>query len=129
MEESYEDIARVVGGVDGLRFAINRGANHDVRIGERFLIFRLGDRIIDPDTGEDLGLLEIVLGRARVTHVQQKMSTLESTEERTIPGKVRKIVRQDRAWILGSGNEEIEEGRETKRIPIAVQVGDMARPV
>ena len=77
--------------------------------------------------------LEIVRGRARVVHVQEMISTLESADEETIPGKMRRIKRERyEGWLSFAGGpreEEIEEGAYTMKKNIAVELGDMARPV
>ena len=133
MESSYKDIAKVAGVVDGLKFVINRGSKHGVENSQNFLIFHLGDVITDPDSGEELGSLELVRGRARVVHVQEQISTLESIEKKTTPGKVRKIKRGTRghwlAQLAGPSEEEIEEGSETHIVGLNVEIGDMARPI
>lgn len=51
-----------------------------IQLGKVFLVVGLGETIIDPDTKESLGELEIVRGRARVSHVQEKIATLVSAE-------------------------------------------------
>ena len=130
MSDEYTDTAKVAEVIDGYKFVINKGSTDEVQVGENFLIFRLGETISDPDTGEHLGALEIVVGRAKVVHVQARISTLESNEKKTIPGKTRTIRRQS-SWPSFSGprEEEIEEGAKTRRMTIDVQVGDMARPI
>ncbi|MCQ9473596.1 hypothetical protein NRB15_24970 [Pseudomonas alliivorans] len=72
-------IGKVVGIVDEKTVIVNVGEG-TVEVGQTFLIVSLGPVIKDPDTDEDLEQLEIVRGRARVTHVQQKISTLTSVE-------------------------------------------------
>ena len=133
MEAQYENAARVAHVLDMYTFIINRRSKDGVQIGQNFLIFRLGDRIMDPKSGEDLGVLELVRGRARVTHVQDQMSTLETTDVETIPGKVKKFRRNSMTGLMaftGAAREEvIEEGSETKKVNTGVQIGDMARPI
>lgn len=133
MEEKYDDLAKVAQKMDKYTFVINRGSDDGISINDRFLIFGLGDNVADPDTGEDLGALEIVKGRALVTHVQEKISTLESSESRKIPGTIRKIRREPGpglfAFTQGPREEEIEEGPEVRRQAIDVKVGDLAKPI
>lgn len=64
------------------RLVINRGSRHGVKVGDRFLVFGYGPDLKDPDTGENLGRLEIVRGRGQVVHVQDDMATLKSLERR-----------------------------------------------
>ena len=133
MENLYSNLAKVAQRIDGYKFVINRGSAHGINVGDQFLVFCLGDNISDPDTGEDLGALEIVKGRARVAHVQEKISTLESSEKETIPGTIRKVRRKPGycllALAIGPREEEIEEGTEVRRRTISVEVGDMVRPI
>ncbi len=127
----YSELPKVVYVPDKRSFVINRGSEAGVKQHQNYLIFRLGERISDPTTGEDLGMLEIVVGRARTVHVQEKMATLESTMTKTVPGNIRKISRRG-GGILTMGlpvHEEIEEGKEVESVPIDAQVGDYARPV
>lgn len=70
--------AKVVKLIDDERVVINRGSNDDVREGQRFLIYKLGDEIFDPATKDSLGILEILVGKARVEYVQLNMATLIS---------------------------------------------------
>ena len=133
MEEKYENSARVVHVLDMYTFVLNRGSKNGVRVGQNFLVFRLGDRISDPKSGEDLGVLERVRGRARVTHVQDQMSTLETTDVEKIPGTIKKIKRNSMTGLMavtgGAREEVIEEGSTTEKIDIGVEIGDMARPI
>lgn len=130
MDEKYKELAQVVAIVDEYKIAINRGAEHGVKLGANFLIFGLGNRLTDPQTGEDLGILEVVRGRAKVVHVQEKLATLESSEVTQIPGTVRKFKRDSwSALLAGAGIEEIEEGAKSRMAEIAAKVGDIARPI
>ena len=54
-------------------FVVNRGGS-TVQAGDLFEVFATGPPIIDPDTGESLGSLEIAVGVAQVTEVKPKYS-------------------------------------------------------
>ena len=57
--------------INEYKVVINRGIKHDIRLGQRFLIYKLSDEeIIDPITKEPLGYLEIVKGTGKVIHLQ-----------------------------------------------------------
>lgn len=131
MEEQDKKLAKVAKVIDDFSFIINRGSVHDVEIGNKYLIFYFGENIVDPDTREDLGALEIVRGRAQVVHVQERIATLESIEKETIPGRIRKISRGSRSRISpyfgGSREEVIEEGTKTRRTAVDAEIGDFAR--
>ncbi|PIC72515.1 hypothetical protein [Sporosarcina sp. P17b] len=59
---------------------INKGSEHGIRIDQTFLLYEIGEEIFDPDTKESLGKVEIVKGTGKVTHVQDKISTVTSDE-------------------------------------------------
>jgi hypothetical protein len=127
MDEKYKGLPKVVAVLDGYRFVINRGSENGVKAGANYLVFGLGGMLKDPDTSDDLGQLELVRGRAKVIHLQEKMATLESTEKTYVPGKVRKIKRD--LFSLTGQTEEIEEGAETYKAEIEARPGDFARPI
>src|SRR5262245_55255371 len=130
MDDKYKSMAKVVSKIDDYKFVINRGVEHGVKLGANYLVFGLGDHLRDPDTGEDLGVLEIVRGRAKVTHVQEKLATLESTEVVITPGTTRKVKRSSRsmfAMLDVPTEEEIEEGAQRHIAEIEVHPGDIAK--
>lgn len=133
MSDPYDGMAKVVKKINDYKFAINRGSQHGVKVGDNYLVFRLGENISDPDTGEDLGVLEIVIGRAKVTHTQDRLATLESSETKKIAGTTRRIKREGGIGLIAMMNaptvEEIEEGAETYQSEIEVKPGDIARQV
>jgi hypothetical protein len=116
-----------------LEVVINRGSRQGVKVGDGFLIFGTGPHIADPDTGEDLGALELVRGRGKVVPVQEHLATIRSTERRrTRPAK--RITRQP-GWSTGiagvSGSVVTEEELSPEEeVPFeAVQLGDLAKPI
>jgi len=113
---------------------INWGSDHGVKVGDRFLVFGYGPRIIDPESGEDLGVLEVVRGRGIVTHVQDRIATVRSTERGRRRGATRRVVRQSATGPLsigfGTGGlvEEEIPGDEDRPFSNA-QKGDLAKPI
>lgn len=131
MTEDYRSMPKVVKVIDPFRIAINRGEDDGVKKGAVYLIFGIGERISDPDTGDDLGLLELVRGKAKVTHVQKRLATLESIEYEITPPRTKKIKRL--GGVMSYLNnlpavEEIVEGEERDQAPLNASVGDVARP-
>ena len=57
-------------------FVVNRGGN-TVRENDLFEVFALGDVLVDPDTGESLGRMEVTAGIARIMSVKPKFSLAE----------------------------------------------------
>jgi hypothetical protein len=97
---------------------INRGWIHDVKVGQRMLIYRTGDQEIkDPESGESLGYLELVKGTGQVIHVQEKFCTVES-DQRNSPRRIRSP---------GGLGAEIVEG---EALPFDdPEVGDWVKPI
>ncbi len=111
---------------------INKGGNSSITIGDKFLIVGIGKELFDPDTKESLGYLEIVKGKAIVTHVQPKMSTIESINyKREIPIKTVEETVGGLAIMLAAGGKTKKTTYEEKEkilLPFDdIQVGDIAK--
>ena len=63
---------------DEFNLVINAGKNYEIKKGQRFLVYSLGEELFDPETKESLGRFEDVKGTGKVIHVQDKMATLQS---------------------------------------------------
>lgn len=100
------------------RFVINSGQAQGVKNGDKYLIYALGEEIIDPSSGKSLGQLEVVRGRASVIHAQENMSILKSDEK--------KMVRIPDPFNPTFGQPKLEPVDEALRV---LDVGDFARPV
>jgi hypothetical protein len=116
---------QVVG--DGTAVVINRGSNHGVEEDFVYLVYGISDTpIVDPETGESLGLLEYVRGRGRVVHVQEKMSTLRSLERSQ--GFQRTIKQRTPYHMPLLGGESVVETHPPEIEPFAgAKVGDLAK--
>jgi hypothetical protein len=61
---------------------MNRGERNRIQVGRRVLIYGISEEeIIDPNTGESLGFLELVRGTGRIILVQDKISIIESDKK------------------------------------------------
>lgn len=65
----------------GPMVTINRGQGTDIERGQKFEVYAVGERLIDPDTGEDLGPNEIYIGMAQVVNVRPKFSQARLLED------------------------------------------------
>lgn len=123
--EAQEQVypARVVEVLDAYRIVINRGTRHRVDNGDEFLLYRLGKEIIDPETGESLGLLEVPKGTGEVVHVQENMATVRSN---TFHAPTRRVIRNS---SLTFGNEEEIVPSNRLKTFSSPSVGDLIKPV
>lgn len=62
--------------VDEQRIVVNVGLEHGVHPGDKFHILEIGEELRDPDSGQSLGVLELVKGVMEALHVQEKISLL-----------------------------------------------------
>ena len=67
---------KVIQKLDDYRIVINKGRADGVTPNNRFLVYRLGKELFDPDTNESLGILELVCGEGKPEHIQEKITTL-----------------------------------------------------
>lgn len=83
-----KDNVKVVKVIDEYKLVINVGTDDGAQVGQKYLVYSIGEEeIFDPDTNESLGHLELVKGTGKITHVQPKMSTIESCEYTKTPIK------------------------------------------
>lgn len=62
------------------KLLINAGAEDGIAVGQRVLVFALGEEIIDPESNQSLGCFEIVRGEGKVESVQIRMAIIKSTK-------------------------------------------------
>jgi hypothetical protein len=122
--------AQVVKILSGTRLAINRGTEHQVRPNQRVLVYCLSsEEIIDPQTGESLGFLEIYKGTGKIIHIQEKMSIIES--DRTQKQLVKRI---EKPSLLNSISLSYRLGEEIYDEEYLLEfenpeIGDMVKPI
>ncbi len=75
--------ARVVGYTMG-KITFNRSADQGVAAGQVYEVFSMGEAMVDPDTGEQLGAEEVSVGWARVLDAGTRVSTAQAIEDRGI---------------------------------------------
>lgn len=133
MNEKY--FAKVVKVIDKFTIVINAGTDKGVVQGKNFLIVGIGEAIIDPDTNESLGALELVRGKARVVHVQDRIATLTSAEYEKQPDvrEITKVSATGRSSTLhsllgqhGTVTESIKPSEPRLKQFMGIQVGDFA---
>jgi hypothetical protein len=100
--------AKVAKVIDEFKVVLNVGTDDGIEANQDFIIYRQGDDITDPDTGESLGTFEEVIGRGVITYVQDRIATLESSD---ILEGGRKVVRKANRFtgIIGMFSPDTEE--------------------
>ena len=121
--------------VDETTFLLNVGAQDGVRNGMRFVVFDEGDEVSDPDTGESLGVWEIVKGELIVTNAQERLSMAQTPIKQKAEKSETLSALMVAASKAGAGEEQRESlsvnrsemsGRPATK---AVSVGDPVRSV
>lgn len=103
---------------------IDIGSEHGLPKGAEVVVYVLGEEIVDPETNESLGKLEIVRGTGTVEHVQTRMAIVKGATT-----KVRKRVVKSPFQPFWAGQEEILENVEEPAYFVDVQVGDLVRVI
>jgi curli biogenesis system outer membrane secretion channel CsgG len=65
--------------VDGDRAWINLGTSAGLKVGDRFTVFAVGEALIDPDTGANLGSTDEQTGTAEVVEAHEKFAIVRVT--------------------------------------------------
>jgi len=119
---------RVLEIITGTKIILNCGTEQGISLWDKFEVYGLTKPLIDPDTKEELGCAEIIRGKGSVTHVQDKLCTIESYLKEE--GTKRIIKKTNPLGNLWSGQpsteEEITGEPRIKRFE-DIQVGDYAR--
>ena len=110
--------------LNGFTLVLNRGADDKVKVGQRFLVYGFGDEIIDPETQQSLGTLELVRGTGVVAHLQPKLAVLKS-DRKNAPQ--RRVIKQQPMLPFATEETVFED-------PVAVEfdypeVGDLVKPI
>jgi len=73
--------------INSKQVVINAGSNHNLKEGDKLeIIDKFGtDPVIDPDTGESLGTLDLPKGKLVVSKVYPKMAIAESPRRPNLP--------------------------------------------
>ncbi|MEM9439013.1 MAG: CsgG/HfaB family protein [Pseudomonadota bacterium] len=64
---------------------LNRGAEGGVKKGDILQLFKAGDVLVDPMTGQNLGSEETLVGQIKVTSVRDRFSTAEMLDPPILP--------------------------------------------
>jgi len=119
---------KVIKVVDDVTVVINAGSADGISSFQKFTIYRLDSSdLIDPDTKENLGKLEIVKGVASPTHIQEKITTLQSAIWKN-PEGTKTVVKKTPLFAFAPTTEEIiEQGNKTREPFDNPTVGDLVK--
>src|SRR5262249_44636212 len=108
------------------------GSKQGVQEGMKFLIYELGDNILDPETGQVLGQLELIKGRVQVQHVQENLSHAatpgKSVTEEVDPLAALSVMHPRRVTRFVQPELPVEGVMPIDQ-KLIVRVGDMARTI
>lgn len=120
--------------LDPYRVVINGGSQTGITDKDRFLVYELGEDLIDPETKELLGRLEIVKGTGKPVHIQEKLTTIESTRMRQDPAKRRIVTKSGDPFMSvlaprPSVEEIVEPSEPSLQAFTGPKVGDRAKKI
>jgi hypothetical protein len=75
-------------GISNGQIYINRGAEGGLAVGDVLDVFRVGEALVDPDTGESLGVIEDRLGDLKIVEIKPKVAIAEPV---SLSGEVAKL--------------------------------------
>lgn len=104
----------VVHVIDQENVVLNGGKNYDIKLGEHFIIYGIGEEIFDPETKQSLGKLELVRGKGSVIHVQDKMCIVKNDEYEDEPATTEIRMFPNMLGMLTYGNRMTEEKKIIK---------------
>lgn len=76
--------------VDGNRAYLTLGGASGIKVGDKFVIWNIGEAIVDPDTGQKLGADEKQVGEGTVTDVQERFAIITFTGKVSVRDAARK---------------------------------------
>lgn len=129
-------VARVVSPTELILAA---GADHGVEEGMEFIVYCLSDMIFDPETGENLGEIEIVKARLIAAHVQDKI-TIARTKSKTVKQVIDPMailaesflgpaIHRREVSVVVAEKMAIDKPESVTEKDLVVRVGDLARTV
>ena len=124
-------IARII---SSSQVVLAAGKEHGAEEGMVFVIYALGEEIFDPENGNSLGRLELIKGKVKITHVQDKMS-FATTPSRQVTRKVDPLAGLvvspfgSREYTETVRDELEVEQPKPANLDLVVRVGDKARSV
>ena len=115
------------------KIVANIGVNSEVTVGMPFIVYYEGAEVIDPETNEDLGKLEYVKAKVKVSQVAEKYCILESDEITvTKPSMLESMMLSQRALHGTRAKKPLKLARgkdkeDVSKIEEEIIIGDLVR--
>jgi len=96
--------------VDGQRAYINVGSSSGIKVGDKFTIHRMGEPLIDPATGMNLGAVEEQVGTGEVVEVQERFAIITFTGSPANADVIKRVEEVPGFWgseVPGFGGSEV----------------------
>lgn len=117
--------AKVIKIISDSKIVLNVGSNSGVEVGRIFKVMeKQGEEVLDPDTGESYGTLDILKATVRVTNVYPKMCVCTNTESVTSIG----LTLRELTKSLNVNLNQVSGGFDEHNIS-PIQIGDIAYSV
>jgi len=126
------EIYRVIKIISLTEIVINAGKDK-IHQSDKFLVYSVEEKLFDPETGESLGMLESVKGTVMATHIQEKLTTLQSSKFIVIK-EAKKTITQPKVGglglMFGSDSETIIEPEIKRRKELtSIELGDLVKKI
>ncbi len=120
---------KVVKIIDSDNYVINAGSFKNLHIGDKVVIYLLGDEIFDPENSQSLGRLELPKQHCHVTHVQENMSIIRSDDAKPKGGKSSLTSSMAMLQILGGTPGDSSPYNFLTTAQRQIVIGDLVRKI
>lgn len=94
------------------KIVVNKGSADGIQMSMEFLVYVLGEEVLDPVSGKSLGVLEDPKGTFKPIHIQEKLTILLTNIKR--PGKM----------LLWPAFNEVNQEYELVK---SIKIGDLVK--
>ena len=121
------------------QLVLNIGASEGVASGMQFIIYQEGEEILDPESGNSLGNLELVKGKIEIYHIQESLSLAQSKRLEDNQSEASTVLSARLAEVTPSARKKLESEHirlNIKQSEISglsatgpIKVGDLVRSI
>ncbi|SFV88443.1 FIG00450213: hypothetical protein [hydrothermal vent metagenome] len=126
------EIYKVIKIISPTEIVINVGKDKIHQFDE-FLVYSIEEELFDPETTESLGMLESVKGTVKATHIQEQLTTLQSSKF-IVTREAKKTITKPGGVVgmfgFDSDSETIIEPEIKKRKELTnIELGDLVKKI